>query len=91
VGLNQLKQRFPRHHLLHLAQKPLAPCALLGRGLLVIAKSELLAAHELSPRLRLHREFSRGWLGFSRVSIVMFDFGVEVGYRRLKQMPKPAI
>jgi hypothetical protein len=32
------------------------------------AETELLAAHELSPRLRLQREFSRGWLGFSRVS-----------------------
>ena len=64
VGLNQLKQRFPRHHLLHLAQKPLAPCALLGRGLLVITESELLAAHELSLRLRLRGHSRADGLGF---------------------------
>jgi hypothetical protein len=53
VGLDQINQRFPGHHFLHLGQKALAPCVLLCLGLLVIAKSELLDVHESSPRLRL--------------------------------------
>jgi len=64
VTFNQINQRFPGHHLLHLGQKALASGALLSRGLLVIAKSELLAAHEPSPRLRLHGNFRADGLGF---------------------------
>jgi hypothetical protein len=72
VGLYQIKQCFPRHHLLHLAQKSLALGALLGCGLLVItvgeamreALTELLAAHEPSPHLRLHGYFRADGLGF---------------------------
>lgn len=40
--LDQIKQRFPKHDLLHLAQKSLPPGALLGCGLLVITESNLL-------------------------------------------------
>ena len=64
VGLDQIKQRFPGHHLLHLGQKALASGALLRRGLLVIAISELLAAHEPSPRLRLQGHSRADGLGF---------------------------
>jgi len=64
MGFDQINQRFPGHHLLHLGQKALASGALLSRGLLVIAKSELLAAHEPSPRLRLHGNFRADGLGF---------------------------
>ena len=72
VGLDEINQRFPRHYLLHFCQKTLAPVALLGCGLLVItvgealreAVTELLAAHELSLRLRLHGNFRADGLGF---------------------------
>ena len=43
---DQLKQRFPRHHIFHLAQKSLPLGAFFGSGLLVFTESELLAAHE---------------------------------------------
>jgi hypothetical protein len=59
VGLNQIKQCFPRQHLLHLVQKSLALGSLPRGGLLVITESELLAACEPSPRLRLHGYFAR--------------------------------
>lgn len=64
VGLDQFKQRFPRHDRLHLCQKALALGALLGRRLLVITKSELLAAHHPSAHLRLHGYFRADGLGF---------------------------
>jgi len=72
VGLDEINQRFPRHHLLHFCQKTLAPGALLGCGLLLItvgealreAVTELLAAHEPSPRLRLQ--------GYSRADSLSF-------------------
>ena len=64
VGLDLINHRFPRHHLLHFSQKTLAPRALLGRGLLVITESELLAAHEPSPRLRLQGYFRADGSGF---------------------------
>jgi hypothetical protein len=62
VGLDQINQRFPRNHLLHLAQKSPAHGALRGRGLLVIdvgealrkARTERLGAHEPRPCRRLH-------------------------------------
>jgi hypothetical protein len=67
VGFDQIKQCFPRHYLLHLAQKSLTPGALLGRGLLVItigeamreAVTDLLASHEPSPCLRVSKDFAR--------------------------------
>ncbi len=54
VGLDQLKQCFPRHYLLHLAKKSLPPGALHRRGLLVIIEFDLLGAYEANPRLQLH-------------------------------------
>jgi hypothetical protein len=53
VGLDQINQCFPRHNIFHLAQKSFSAGALFGSGLLVITESELLAAHEPSPYLRL--------------------------------------
>ncbi|MCP9820721.1 hypothetical protein KBZ18_14645, partial [Synechococcus sp. Cruz-9H2] len=53
----------------HLGQKSLAPCALLGRGLLVITESELLAAHEPSPRLRLQGYFRADGSGFPELPL----------------------
>ena len=67
VGLDQINQRFPRHHLLHLAQKSLALGALLGHGFLLITKSELLAAHDPWPYLRFQSYFA--WM--SRVSQIL--------------------
>ncbi len=64
VRLNQIEQCFPRHHLLHLAQKSLALGALFDGGLLVIPETELPAAHEPSPHLRLYRYFRADGLGF---------------------------
>ena len=52
MGLDQVDQRFPWHNGLHLGQKSLALGALFGRGLLLITKAKLLAAHEPSPYLR---------------------------------------
>ena len=59
VGLDQINQCLPRHHIFHLAQKSLPLGAFFGSGLLVItvgealraALTELLAAHEPSPYL----------------------------------------
>jgi len=51
--LDQIDQRLPRHHLIHLSEKRLRLGALLGRGLLVIAETKLLAAHQLSRGLGL--------------------------------------
>jgi hypothetical protein len=65
VRLNQIKQRFQQHHLVHRALKSLAACALLVGGLLVITKTELLAAHEPRPCLRLHGHFRADGIGFA--------------------------
>lgn len=64
VGLDQFKQRFPRHHHLHLAQKSLPLGALFSCGLLVITESELLAAHHPCVHLRLQGYFRADGLGF---------------------------
>ena len=64
VGLDQINQRFPRHHIFHLAQKSLPPGAFFGSGLLVFTESELLAAHEPSPYLRLQGYFRADCSGF---------------------------
>jgi hypothetical protein len=72
VGLNQIEQRFPRHNRLHFREKSFSLGALFGRRLLVItvgeallaALTELLAAHDPSPRLRLHGYFRAAGLGF---------------------------
>lgn len=51
VGLNQVDQCLPWHHRVHLP-KELPPLGtLLGGGLLVVAKSQLLAALHQSPGL----------------------------------------
>ena len=52
VGLDQVDQRLPWHHLLHLREKLLPFGLLLGRGELVIREAELFAAHQPSPGLR---------------------------------------
>ena len=64
VGLDQINQRFPGHHLLNLGQKSLTPGALLGCGFLVTTESKLLAAHDPSAPLRLHGYFCTFDLGF---------------------------
>ena len=64
VGLDQLNQRFPRHHIFHLAQKSLPLGAFFGSGLLVFTESELLAAHEPSTYVRLHVYFRADCSGF---------------------------
>lgn len=46
VGLNQVDQRLPGDHLVHIGQELLALGELLRRGLLVISKVKLLAAHQ---------------------------------------------
>lgn len=51
VGLDQIEHHLPGRHLLHLGQQALAPGAVLGRRLLAITESKLLAAHEPSTRL----------------------------------------
>jgi len=62
--LNQINQLFPGYHFLHLSQNVLASGALLSRGLLVIAISGLLAAHEPNPRLQLQGHSRADVLGF---------------------------
>ena len=52
VGLDQLDQRLPWHHLLHLREELLPLGLLLGGGDLVIREAELLATHSLNPGLR---------------------------------------
>jgi len=76
VGFDQVDQRLPRHHHLHLREKFLPfglllvapPRSTLGRGNgggeLVIREAELLAAHQLSPDLRLRPHFPAVGLGF---------------------------
>ena len=64
VGFDQVDQRLPRHHHLHLREKFLPFGLLLGRGELVIREAELLAAHQLSPDLRLRPHFPAVGLGF---------------------------
>jgi hypothetical protein len=64
VGLNQINQCFPRHHIFNLAQKSLPPGALFGSGLLVIIESELFAANKPIPYLRLHEYFRGDGSGF---------------------------
>jgi hypothetical protein len=51
-GLNQINQRLPRHHLLHLGQDLLAFGLLFGGALLLITKTKLFAAHQASPSQR---------------------------------------
>ena len=51
MGLDQVDQRLPGHHHLHLSEKLLPFGLLLGRGELVIREAELLAAHHPSPGL----------------------------------------
>ena len=55
MGLDQIDQRFPRDHFLHLAQKSLPPGALLGCGLLVITNPSCLLP--VNPGLRLQAYF----------------------------------
>ena len=62
--LDQVNQRLPWHHLLHLREKLLPLGLLLGRGELVIREAELLGAHQPSPGLRLRRNFRVDDLGF---------------------------
>jgi hypothetical protein len=64
VRFDQLNQRLPWHNRLHLSQETLAPGLLFGRGLLVVAESELLAAHEDCPQQRSQGYFHAGSLGF---------------------------
>jgi len=64
VGLDQINQCFPRHNIFHLAQKSFSAGALFGSGLLVITESELLAAHEPCPYLRLLGYFRADGSGF---------------------------
>ena len=61
VRLDQIDECLAMHHLLHLSQKLLALGALLGRGLLVIAEGELLAAHQpcVDLALQLHSRVDR--------------------------------
>jgi hypothetical protein len=51
VRLDQFNQGSPWHHLVHLSQELLTLGALLGCGLLVITKSQLLTAHHPSSGL----------------------------------------
>ena len=51
--LNQINQRLPRHHLVHLGQKLLTLGQLLSDALLVIPKAQLLASHQSSLGQRL--------------------------------------
>jgi hypothetical protein len=63
AGSDQVDQRLPGHHLIHLIEVLLAPGALLGRGLLLIAVdkalreavTKLLSAHEPCGGLWLHK------------------------------------
>ena len=72
VGLNQINQFFPRHHIFYLDQKLLPPGALFGSRLPVItvgealraALTELLAAHKPSPYLRLQGYYRADGSGF---------------------------
>ena len=52
VKFDQLNQRLPWHNRLHLSQETLAPGPLFGRGLLVVAESELIASREDCPQQR---------------------------------------
>jgi hypothetical protein len=69
VGLNQINRCFPRHNILHLAQKLFSAGELFGTGLLEITESELLAAPETKSVPAITRVLSRVWLGFSRASL----------------------
>ena len=70
VGFDQIDQWLSRHNGLHLAEKPHASGALPDRGLLVITKPKLLAAHEPSPFIpAITQVCSREKAGFSRVSL----------------------
>ena len=64
VRLNQIEQRFPRHNRLHFREKALPLGALFSRRLLVITETALLAAHDPSSRLRLHRYFRAAGVDF---------------------------
>ena len=64
VGFNQVDQRLPGHHRLHLREKLLPFGLLLGCGELVIREAELLAAHHPSPGLRLQGHCRVEGLGF---------------------------
>ena len=64
VGLNQICQRLPGHHLIHLREKSLTFRLLFGRALLVIPKSQLLGTHQSSPGLRSEAYSPVKWAGF---------------------------
>ena len=53
----EVHQCLPKHYCLHLRKKLLALGALLGRGQLFGREAELLASHQPSRGLRLHRYF----------------------------------
>lgn len=64
VGLNQVDQRLPGHHHLHLREELLPFGLLFGGGELVIREAELLATHYLSPGLRLQGHCPANGTGF---------------------------
>jgi len=69
VGLNQLDQRLPRQHRLHLREELLPLGLLLGGGELVIKEAELLTAHVPSLGLRSQIHCHAEGLGFFRVAL----------------------
>ena len=64
MGLDQVDQRLPGHHHLHLREKLLPFGLLFGGGELVIREAELLAAHQPSPSLRLQGQCPAKGAGF---------------------------
>ena len=64
VGLDQVDQRLPGHHHLHLREKLLPFGLLLRRRQLVIREAKLLAAHCLIPGLRSQSHCPANGLGF---------------------------
>lgn len=64
VGLDQVDQRLPGHHHLHLREELLPFGLLIGGGELVIGEAELLATHCRSPGLRLQSYCRVNGVGF---------------------------
>ncbi len=64
VGLDQIDQCLPGHHRLHLSENLLPLGLLLGRGQLVVRKTERVAADHLSPDLRSQHHSRGEWRGF---------------------------